>query len=189
MTSRGKALHVNKGLPLIANDNLPMSFVPKDQDVNLWVGSWAVSLASLSAPIAHARLNRASLTCCTQLDTCLVACIQLDTIISNPAVFQCPTFHAPLLIWLDIFFLQGQYSLTVSFETISTHNALDLIFWYMHTPHNTDWQYDQHFERAPRKPLWVLRISALLFQSHELSRLSARWSVKTVNFCKNRDHH
>ena len=108
------------------------------------------------APIAHARLNRASLTCCTQLDTCLVACIQLDTIISYPAVFQCPTFHAPLLIWLDIFFLQGQYSLTVSFETISTHNALDLIFWYMHTPHNTDWQYDQHFERAPRKPLWVV---------------------------------
>jgi hypothetical protein len=35
VTSRGEALHVNKGLPLIAKDDLPMSFVPKDQNVNL----------------------------------------------------------------------------------------------------------------------------------------------------------
>ena len=35
VTNRGEALHVNKGLPLIAKDGLPMSFVPKDQNVNL----------------------------------------------------------------------------------------------------------------------------------------------------------
>ena len=35
VTSRGKALHVNKGMSLIAKDDLPMSFVPKDQNVNL----------------------------------------------------------------------------------------------------------------------------------------------------------
>ena len=35
VTSRGEALHVNKGLPLIAKDDLPVSFVPKDQNVNL----------------------------------------------------------------------------------------------------------------------------------------------------------
>lgn len=28
---RGKALHGDKGLPLIAKDDLPVSFVPKDQ--------------------------------------------------------------------------------------------------------------------------------------------------------------
>jgi hypothetical protein len=97
------------------------------QNVNLWVGSWAVSLASWVAPIAHARLNRASLTWCTQLDTIfrwslfvLVVCIQLDKSFSYVAMFQCPTVHAPLLIWLYIFFLKGQYSLTVCFKTIST---------------------------------------------------------------------
>ena len=35
VTNRGEALHVNKGLPLIAKDGLPMSFVPKDHNVNL----------------------------------------------------------------------------------------------------------------------------------------------------------
>ena len=111
------------------------------------------------APIAHARLNRSSLTWCTQLDMCLVACTQLDTSFSSLAVFQCPTFHAPLLIWIYIFFLKGNIARQF-LPKKSAHNALDLIFLYMHTPHNTDRQYDQHFERAPRKPLWVLRISA-----------------------------
>ena len=103
-----------------------MSFVPKDQNVNLWVGSWAVSLASLSAPIAHAKLNRASLTCCTQLDTCLVACIQLDTIISYPAVFQCPTFHAPLLIWIYIFFLKSN----IARQFLSKNQHTMLLTWF-----------------------------------------------------------
>jgi len=59
----GEALHGDKGLPLIAKDDLPMSFVLK-------VRMWAFEMVhrqspwlAWAAPIAHARRNRASFTC------------------------------------------------------------------------------------------------------------------------------
>ena len=46
MASKGEALHGDKDLLLIAKDDLPVSFAPKDQNYMPLIGSYAVSLAN-----------------------------------------------------------------------------------------------------------------------------------------------
>lgn len=93
------------------------------------------------APIAHARLNRASLTWCTQLDTIfrwrcfdlvvwVVRTIRHELLIySCVSVPNCPCSITNMVLH---FLFEGQYSLTVSFETISTQCSWSDFLIYPH---------------------------------------------------------